>query len=144
MVRLVQFSPDGRTILKGGLLDGSRLWDVATRKPLGPVLPHAGAVYAAHFTPDGRHVLLAGEQLLAAAYPVILEPMAGPPERIDLQMRLAAGMELAPTRVCAVLDADAWHARRRLAQMPAAHSTPPSRRLSPRLPPLRRLQVDEP
>jgi WD40 repeat protein len=120
MVRLVQFSPDGRTILKGGLLDGSRLWDVATRKPLGPVLPHPDAVYAAHFTPDGRHVLLAGERLRAARYSVILEPIAGPPERIDLQMRLAAGMELGIDEGLRVLDADTWHARRqRLAQIPA-------------------------
>jgi hypothetical protein len=120
MVRLVQFSPDGRTILKGGLLDGSRLWDVATRKPLGPVLPHPDAVYAAHFTPDGRHVLLAGERLRAARYSVILEPIAGPPERIDLQMRLAAGMELGIDEGLRVLDADTWHARRqRLDQIPA-------------------------
>ena len=40
---------------------GCGMWPRASR--LGPVLPHPDAVYAAHFTPDGRHVLLAGERL---------------------------------------------------------------------------------
>src|SRR5260370_1272658 len=45
--RTVAVSPDGRTVLKGGLRGASRLWDVATRKPVGVPLAHRGAVLAA-------------------------------------------------------------------------------------------------
>jgi WD40 repeat protein len=66
-VRL-RFSPDGRKLLAaGGILGGlkgeARLWDVASREPLGPVLEHFGEVSDVAFRPDGKEFLTAGFEL---------------------------------------------------------------------------------
>ena len=49
------FSPDGKT-LAAGAADGTvRLWDMATRQPIGnPLNGHGGAVNSVAFSPDGK------------------------------------------------------------------------------------------
>jgi WD40 repeat protein len=41
----------------------ARLWDLASREPLGPVLDHSGEVNDAAFRPDGKVFLTASFQL---------------------------------------------------------------------------------
>src|SRR5204862_4831014 len=58
-VNTVVFSPDGRTLASGGGGLGDdhtvRLWDVRSRKPLGPPLTgHSDEVTKLVFRPDGR------------------------------------------------------------------------------------------
>lgn len=124
MTRFAKSSPDGQFIFKGGLNTGSRLWDRASRKPLGPPIPHQGPVYAAVIPKDGRHIVLAGEELRAWSVPVILEPMPGHPDRLTLECRLMTGMELGADDGLRVLDSEAWHLYRgQLAglQAPVSH-----------------------
>ena len=53
----VAFSPDGKTLVSGGLDSAIRLWDVAKRAPIGqPLLGHRDNVYSVAFSPDGRAV----------------------------------------------------------------------------------------
>lgn len=56
-VMAVAFSPDGATLLTGSMDQTARLWDAATRHPVGPILQHQGFVYAVAFSPDGKTLL---------------------------------------------------------------------------------------
>jgi WD40 repeat protein len=56
-VRVVAFSPAGKSILTGGGDWTARMWDVASGRPVGkPINPH-GVVRAAAFSPDGKTIL---------------------------------------------------------------------------------------
>jgi tetratricopeptide (TPR) repeat protein len=56
-VRSAAWSPDGRSILTGGMDRTARLWDVASGRPFGHLLAHPGQVTWVRFGPDGRTIL---------------------------------------------------------------------------------------
>jgi WD40 repeat protein len=54
-VNSVAFSPDGKTLASGSYDHTIRLWDVATRRPLGvPFTGHQNLVLSIAFSPDGK------------------------------------------------------------------------------------------
>jgi WD40 repeat protein len=51
----VAFSPDGKTLATGSYDKTVRLWDTASRKPLGePLQGHGKSVATVAFSPDGK------------------------------------------------------------------------------------------
>ena len=54
-VHSVAFSPDGKILASGGANGTVRLWDVATRRPIGnPLTGHSDWVNSVAFSPDGK------------------------------------------------------------------------------------------
>lgn len=70
-VTALAYSPDGRTLAVAGDHGTLRLWDIASRRPLGASLPTPGdGVIALAFSADGRTLHSAGEHSAPQSYAV--------------------------------------------------------------------------
>ncbi len=78
-LRSVAFSPDGKTILTGCDDKTARLWDLATRRPIGPPLEHSEPVQSVAFSPDGKTMLTAGFDKSARFWDVATGQQIGEP-----------------------------------------------------------------
>jgi WD40 repeat protein len=59
-ITCLDFSPDESRLITGSRDGTARIWRTATGEQLA-VLPHAGIVNAAHFSPDGRSIVTADD-----------------------------------------------------------------------------------
>jgi WD40 repeat protein len=75
----VAFSPDGHTILTGGLDGKARTWDVATGRRLGQIPAHSGYVGSVAFSPDGRTIVTGGQDNTARIWDARTGLALGPP-----------------------------------------------------------------
>ncbi len=80
-VLAVAFSPDGQTIVTGGVDSAARLWDTATGKPRGRLLTHprGAVVTAVAFRPDGKAIVTAGGDRTARLWDAVTGEPLGPP-----------------------------------------------------------------
>lgn len=86
----------------------TRLWDLATSRPIGPPhLPRSRALGAV-FRPDGRSFVIAtadGSTLLGK----VPEPIRGDPASLALRFRVRTCRQIDNDKTLAGLNLDAWH-----------------------------------
>ncbi len=81
-VEVVHFTPDGRYFLTASQDKTAKVWNTATRKPLGKPFSHQGLVSAAVFSPEGTQVLTGSTDHVAWLWPLRLgEALGKPTER---------------------------------------------------------------
>jgi tetratricopeptide (TPR) repeat protein len=107
----LSFSPDG-TILAAHCRDGAvRLWDTATRLPLGPPLLHRPGVVAVQFSPSGRTLTSIAETGVTTTWP-LPEPVADDPDGVERQLEVMGGVALRGDEVVPLDPAD-WQKKKR-------------------------------
>jgi WD40 repeat protein len=78
-VRVVAYSPDGRTAMTGGEEGTAQLWDVGSGRPKGPPFKHDGGINAVAYSPDGRTALIARFDGTARLWDLDSAQAKGPP-----------------------------------------------------------------
>ncbi|CCH30166.1 AAA family ATPase [Actinosynnema sp. NPDC047251] len=80
----VVFSPDNRVMATASKDQTVRLWDVATRTPLGaPLTGHTGPVVGVAFSPDGSTLAGVGDDKTLRLWDVATRDPVGPPLQHD-------------------------------------------------------------
>ena len=101
-----------------------RVWDVATSRPIGPVLRHEAGVRMVAFSDDGSQVLTGTTDGKVTFWDATISPLEDDPERIILWVEVLTGFELDSEGSLIGLDADSWKQRRaRLSELGGPPST---------------------
>jgi serine/threonine protein kinase/Flp pilus assembly protein TadD len=108
----VAFSPDGAFLLTAHETGSAQLWDVATRKPVGPPAVLLGPIHAVAFTPDGKMCLCVAEDGTVRRWPVPA-PFAEPDlARLADRVALMTGQKMDDSQGLDAIPADEWRALR--------------------------------
>jgi WD40 repeat protein/tetratricopeptide (TPR) repeat protein len=108
----VAFSPDGALLLTGHQTGAAQLWDVATRKPVGPPAVLLGPIRAVTFTPDGKTCLCVAADGTIRRWPVPT-PFALPDlDRLADRVALLTGHRMESSQGLDAVPADDWRALR--------------------------------
>ena len=108
----VAFSPDGAFLLVGYESGSAQLWDVATRKPVGPPAVLIGAIRAVTFTPDGKTCVCVAADGTVRRWPVPA-PFAEPDlARLADRVALMTGQRMDDNQGLDSVPADEWRALR--------------------------------
>jgi hypothetical protein len=108
----VAFSPDGALLLTGHESGSAQLWDVATRKPVGPPAVLLGPIRAVAFTPDGKTCLCAAADGAVRRWPVPA-PLAEPDlDRLADRVALMTGQRMDDNQGLDTVPIDDWRALR--------------------------------
>jgi serine/threonine protein kinase/WD40 repeat protein/tetratricopeptide (TPR) repeat protein len=108
----VAFSPDGAFLLTAHESGSAQLWDLATRKLVGPPAVLLGPIRAVTFTPDGRTCLCVAADGTVRRWPVPT-PLAEPDlARLADRVALMTGQRMGDNLGLDSVPADEWRALR--------------------------------
>jgi serine/threonine protein kinase/WD40 repeat protein/tetratricopeptide (TPR) repeat protein len=108
----VAFSPDGAYLLTGHETGSAQLWDVATRKPIGPPAVLVGPIRAVTFTPDGKSCACVAADGTVRRWPVPT-PFAEPDlARLGDRVALVTGQRMDDNQGLDSIPADKWRTLR--------------------------------
>jgi serine/threonine protein kinase/WD40 repeat protein len=108
----VAFSPDGAFLLTGHESGSAGLWDVATRKPVGPPAVLLGPIRAVAFTPDGKTCVCVAADGTVRRWPVPA-PLAEPDlARLADRVALMTGQRMDDNQGLGSVPAGEWRALR--------------------------------
>ena len=108
----VAFSPDGAFLLTAHESGSAQLWDVATRKPVGPPAVLIGSVRAVAFTPDGKTCVCVAADGTVRRWPVPA-PFADPDlARLADRVVLMTAQRMDDNQGLDTVPADEWRAMR--------------------------------
>ncbi len=108
----VAFSPDGAFLLTAHETGSAQLWDVASRKPIGPPAVLIGPILAVSFTPDSRTCLCVAADGTVRRWPVPA-PFAEPDlARLADRIALMTGQRMDESHGLDYLPTAAWQALR--------------------------------
>jgi WD40 repeat protein/tetratricopeptide (TPR) repeat protein len=102
------FSPDGGFLLSGHESGSAQLWDVATRKPVGPPAVLLGPIRAVTFTPDGKTCMCVATDSTVRRWPVpaaFAEPNLA---RLAERVALMTGQRMDDGHGLDYVPADKW------------------------------------
>lgn len=106
------FSPDGAFLLTAHETGSAQLWDVATRKPVGPPAVLIGATRAVTFTPDGKTCVSVAADGTARRWPVPI-PFGEPDlPRLADRVALMTGQAMEENQGLDAVPVEAWRALR--------------------------------
>jgi Flp pilus assembly protein TadD len=111
-IKDVAFSPDGAFLLTAHETGSAQLWDVATRKPVGPPAVLLGPIRAVTFTPDGKTCLCVADDGTVRRWPVPA-PFAEPDiARLADRVALMTGQRMDDNQGLDSIPADKWRSLR--------------------------------
>jgi serine/threonine protein kinase/WD40 repeat protein/Flp pilus assembly protein TadD len=111
-IKDVAFSADGAFLLTAHETGSAQLWDVATRKPVGPPAVLIGPIRAVTFTPDGKTCLCVAADGTVRRWPVPA-PFTEPDlARLAERVALMTGQRMDDNQGLDSVPADEWRALR--------------------------------
>jgi serine/threonine protein kinase/WD40 repeat protein len=111
-IRDVAFSPDGAFLLTAHVTGSAQLWDLATRKPVGPPAVLVGPIRAVTFTPDGKTCLCAAADGTVRRWPVPAPLAELDLDRLADRVSLMTGQRMDDNQGLDSVPADEWQSLR--------------------------------
>ncbi len=107
-----EMTPDGRSVVSVGH-DGVRVWDVASGRPIAPLIPLAGLGLSLDLSPDGRFAVAGNlsKQLLVLDLAALTRPAEGSPDELTRWAELQSNRRIAPNGGVVTLTTDEWMTR---------------------------------
>ena len=106
------FSPDGAFLLTAHETGNAQLWDVATRKPVGPPAVLSGPIRAVTFTPDGTTCVCVAADGTVRRWPVPAPFVEADLDRLAERVALLTGQRMDDNQGLDSVPGDEWRALR--------------------------------